>query len=189
MEAINNHVVETDDHLHGVVGSVRDERVEDLVGGGAKLVVLRLLSNLKQRLQAGLEVLRQRVDLAARLSCKAIRKVHKSPTAGAGHARRRSQTTEKSSDERLQVLCGVDSLRDGFADAAQGVRGGVLDLDRAVIHHADEDRKCLLDDRIQHLLIRAFHHRTESRHSSIPIVPVIVAKVPLHELEDWGHYP
>ncbi|KAI6760756.1 hypothetical protein HG530_009616 [Fusarium avenaceum] len=87
----------------------------------------------------------------------------------------------------LALLClRVNGLGASLGDSAQSVGSRVLDMERLIVHHGDEDRKSLLDDRIQDLLIGTLHDGTESGHRGISVMPVLIAQVSLHKRQHRG---
>lgn len=188
-----------------VISSVGHKGVEDLVSSGTELVVCILselklaagfrtaagglntdlpFSKSKKRLDTVLEVLGQRVGLGANVAGKTIGNVHQSPAAGAGDLRRACQAVEQACDEGLEVHVRVKGFRAEVTDTAERVGDRITDLNGAVLHHANEDRKSLLDKRLQDLGIGAIHDGAECCNCSIPVAPVFVTDVLLDKGQD-----
>lgn len=94
------------------------------------------------------------------------------------------KASEEGGDKRLKVGSGIDRVRASLADAAKGVGSGIPDMDVRIFHHANQNGQSLLDEGIQHLLLRTFHDSTECGDGSITEVPVFRAQVLLNKGKD-----
>lgn len=142
------------------------------------------LSDLHERLNTFVEVLGQRVGLRTGITSKSVGNVHKGPTTRAGDLGAAGKAIEEARDEGLQVNIGIQNLRTAVAHAAQGVGSRIPNLDGGVLHHAQKNRKSLLDQRLQHTRLGALHDTTKGSHSGIPTAPVLVANVLLNKSDD-----
>jgi hypothetical protein len=130
-------------------------------------------------------VLGQRVGLGTGITGKSVGNVHESPAARAGNLGAASKAIEQARDEGLQMDIGVQNLGAAVTHATQGIGSGISNLDRSVLHHAQKNRKSLLNQRLQHSRLRALHDTTEGSDSSIAAAPVLVTNV-LFDKSDNG---